>query len=76
MNVSLPDALRAFVEDEVASGEFGTASAYVQHLIRRERRRVQVRQLLLDGLASGPGVPFDDGFRTEMRARAASEPAR
>ena len=63
--------MRAFVESEVASGDYGTASAYVQHLIRRDRRRAEVRQLLLDGIASGSAGPFDEGFRQRMRSRAA-----
>lgn len=40
MNVSLPAELAAFVEGEVASGEYGTASEVVRdalRLLRRER---------------------------------------
>ena len=33
MNVSLPDGLKVFVEDQVANGSYGTASEYVRHLI-------------------------------------------
>ncbi len=63
--------MRAFVDSEVASGEYGTVSAYIQQLIRRDRRRAEVRQMLLDGIASGPSGPYDDAFRQRMRDRAA-----
>lgn len=71
MNVSLPESMRAFVDSEVASGEYGTTSAYIQQLIRRDRRRAEVRQMLLDGIASGPSGPYDESFRQRMRDRAA-----
>jgi antitoxin ParD1/3/4 len=71
LNVSLPDSMRAFVDREVSSGEYGTASAYVQELIRRDRRRAEVRQLLLDGIASGSAGVYDDAFRSRLRDRAA-----
>lgn len=70
MNVSLPDSLRDFVESEVASGDYGTASAYVQHLIRVDKRRAEVRQLLLDGLASPSDGIFDEAFRQRLFDRA------
>jgi antitoxin ParD1/3/4 len=70
LNVSLPDEMRAFVDSEVARGEFGTASAYVQQLIRRDRRRAEVRQLMLDGLESETAGQYDDAFRQRLRERA------
>jgi antitoxin ParD1/3/4 len=75
LNVSLPDEMRAFVDGEVASGDYGTASAYIQQLIRRDKRRAVVRQMLLDGIASGSAGAYDDTFRSRMRERAAGRPA-
>ena len=72
LNVSLPDSMRAFIDGEVASGDYGTASAYVQQLIRRDRRRSEVRQMLLDGIASGSAGLYDEAFRQRMMDRAAS----
>ena len=70
LNVSLPDEMRAFVDNEVARGEFSTASAYVQQLIRRDRRRAEVRQMMLDGLESASAGSYDDAFRERLRQRA------
>ena len=37
MNISLPDALKDYVEACVAEGRFSNASDYVRDLIRREQ---------------------------------------
>ncbi len=36
MNVSLPDQLKAVVEERVASGEYASASDYVRDLVRKD----------------------------------------
>lgn len=36
MNISLPEALRAFVEGQIAQRRYGTTSEYIRDLIRRE----------------------------------------
>lgn len=43
MNVSLPPELAAFVEREVASGEYGTASEVVRDGLRRLLREKSAR---------------------------------
>jgi antitoxin ParD1/3/4 len=52
LNVSLPDPLKAYVEDRVASGDFGTPSEFVRSLIRqdKERRRNLIEGSLLEAL--------------------------
>jgi len=49
LNISLPDALKAYVEGQVASGDWGTPSEYIRELIRRdkERRFANLEQNLL-----------------------------
>lgn len=39
LNITLPDSLRAFVEEQAATGGFGSASDYVQTLLRLEQER-------------------------------------
>jgi len=55
LNISLPDPLKAYVEERVASGDFGTPSEFVRSLIRqdKEHRRARIEQELLDALQSG-----------------------
>jgi antitoxin ParD1/3/4 len=52
LNISLPDPLKAYVEDRVASGDFGTPSEFVRNLIRqdKEQRRSRLETELLDAL--------------------------
>ncbi|MCD7060970.1 type II toxin-antitoxin system ParD family antitoxin [Pelagibacterium xiamenense] len=69
MNISLPDALKAFVDEQVAERGFGTSSEYVRELIRKERDRQELRKLLLEGAASGPGATADAAYFDGLRAR-------
>lgn len=55
MNVSLPDTLKEFVDEQVGSGRYSSASEYVRELIREdEKRKAQERleAMLLEGLNS------------------------
>ena len=69
MNISLPQALRSFVEEQVASRGYGTASEYVRELLRRDRDRQRLRSLLLDGAASASTVPVDEAYFDGLRER-------
>ncbi len=52
LNISLPDPLKAYVEDRVSSGDFGTPSEFIRNLIRqdKEQRRSRLETELLDAL--------------------------
>jgi antitoxin ParD1/3/4 len=39
LNVSLPEALKNYVEGQVTSGDWGTPSEYVRESIRQEKER-------------------------------------
>lgn len=45
MNISLPDSMRTFVEEQIADEGYGTASEYVRDLIRAEQKRREERKL-------------------------------
>jgi antitoxin ParD1/3/4 len=62
MNISLPEGLKSFVDAQVADRGYGSASEYLRDLIRRERDRQHLRERLLEGAASGPGVLADEAF--------------
>jgi len=70
MNISLPDSLKEFVDEQVAGRGYGTSSEYVRELIRQDRDRQHLRNLLLEGAASPPTAPVDDAYFEELRARA------
>ena len=71
MNISLPDTLKSFVDEQVSQGCYGTSSEYVRELIRKDQDRLQLRGLLLAGAASAPAAPADpayfDGLRNRVR---------
>ena len=52
MNISLPETLRSFVDTQVSEGDYTSSSEYVRELLRKERDRVRLRNLLNEGLAS------------------------
>ena len=70
MNISLPDEMKAHVEDWVATGEYANASDFVRSLIReRMDRHAHLDKLLQEGLDSGDPEPFDgEAFLAELLA--------
>ncbi len=75
MNISLPDELKDFVDEQVKRG-YGTSSEYVRELIRKDQDRLRLRELLLAGAASPPGAVADasyfKGLRTRFRTNQAT----
>ena len=69
MNISLPDTLKSFVDEQVAACGYGTSSEYVRELIRKDQDRQRLRGLLLEGAASAPGAPADKAFFDSLRKR-------
>ena len=75
MNISLPQALKAFVDEQVAGGGYGTSCEYVRELICRDQDRKQLRGQLLEGASSALTAPVNesyfDGLRDRVRGRKA-----
>lgn len=69
MNVSLPEELRTFVDEQVEDGRYGSTSEYVRELIRRDQDRHRLRGLLLDGATSVSGPVADDTYFAALRTR-------
>lgn len=59
MNVSLPDMMKIWVEQQAETGRYSNASDYVRDLIRRDQQRAakvaHLQQLVDEGIASGKG---------------------
>lgn len=78
MNVSLPESLKDFVDDQVSRRGYSTSSEYVRELIRKDQDRQRLRGLLLEGAASDSAAPADDAYFASLRkrARAGARPGR
>lgn len=76
MNISLPDSLKSFVDEQVSQRGYGTSSEYVRELIRKDADRLQLRGLLLEGANSPVTGVADDAYfnalRESVRKRANS----
>ena len=68
MNISLPGPLKDWIERQVASGGYSTASEYVREVLRLHQARAEIDLKLTQALNSGPATPLTD--RTWKRIRA------
>ena len=71
MNISLPDGMKEFVDEQVARRGYGTSSEYIRDLIRREQDRQQLRNLIIEGGSSPRAGEADAAYFDALRARAA-----
>ena len=74
MNVSLPDSLKEFVDEQVERRGYGTSSEYIRELIRKDHDRTKLRDALLEGAASKPGRPFDKAYFDVLRRGVKKRP--
>lgn len=77
MNISLPDPMKQYVEEQVSTGAYSSASEYVRELVRADQKRRdkdQLEQLLLNALNSGEPIEITtqmlEDVRRRLRARA------
>lgn len=79
MNISLPEAMRDWVEARIKAEGYGTASEYFRHLVRQEQKKAATEALeahLLKSLDSGPSREFTpadwEAIRRKVHERAAA----
>lgn len=84
LNISLPEATRTWVEEQVKKHGYGTVSEYIRQLLREEQKRqlhAEVDKSLLAALDSGEATPmtrkdWDDIERDGGLRRRAKKPTR
>ena len=69
MNISLPDTLKSFVDEQVKQRGHATSSEYVCELIRKDQERLQLRNLLWAGAGSAPAALADADYFDALRDR-------
>jgi antitoxin ParD1/3/4 len=73
MSFALPESLREYIDARVRSGEYGNTSEYLRDLIRRDQREQaarRLRELIAEGLESGPATPLTGDKIAELRELA------
>jgi antitoxin ParD1/3/4 len=70
MNLSLPDSLKSFVDEQVATRGYATSGEYVQELIRADQDRQRLRDLMLEGAAAQAAPVAGDACFVGLRDRA------
>lgn len=75
MNISLPDAMKDWVESKVGEGQYANVSDYVRDLVRRDQQRADAREKLQtmvdEALASGITSYTKEELLERMRRKAA-----
>ena len=73
MSFALPEAMRSYVNQRVASGQYGNTSEYLRELIRRdqeEQAKRRLRELIEEGLNSGPACALTPDDAAALKKRA------
>ncbi|MEH3047902.1 type II toxin-antitoxin system ParD family antitoxin [Sphingomonas adhaesiva] len=72
MNISLPDAMKEWVEQQAGTGRYSNSSDVVRDLIRREQVRAEkianMQRLVDEGRASGMSERSFDQIIADARA--------
>jgi antitoxin ParD1/3/4 len=75
MSFALPEALREYVDQRVRTGQYGNTSEYLRELIRRdqeEQAKKRLRELIEEGLRSGPGRALTSKRAAQLKKQALS----
>lgn len=79
MNISLPDQMKAWVEEQTRSGRYGNSSDVVRDLIRREQVKAEKiahwQRLVDEARASGISQRTMEDIRADAKARIAARDA-
>ena len=70
MNISLPDSMKLFVDQQVSQRGYGTSSEYLRELIRKEQERNTLRDLIVAGTLSKPSQEINADYVSDLRRKA------
>lgn len=76
MSFALPESMRDYIDTRVRDGSYGNTSEYLRELIRRDQEQqaaARLRELITEGLASGPGRLVTDDVIEQLRERAVDD---
>jgi antitoxin ParD1/3/4 len=73
VTISLPEALKAFIDKQLATKGYGNVSEYFRSLLRDAQKKeedARLETLLLEGLASGHDIPLTREFWKSIKSEA------
>lgn len=69
LTVSLPEALSAYLQEQIAAGHYNSPDDYIQALIQQDKaRKEHLEPLILEGLESGDATPMTAADWDTIRA--------
>jgi antitoxin ParD1/3/4 len=76
MGFALPEPMRAYIDKRVSAGNYGNTGEYIRDLVRRDREeqtKKRLRDLIEEGLTSGPSRRRTKADGQELLAIARGE---
>lgn len=75
VTISLPESLKTFIEEQLATKGYGNVSEYFRTLLREAQAKeddAKLEALLIEGLTSGEDIPLSREFWSELKTEAAA----
>ncbi len=72
LNISLPDSMRAYIDQKVSEGGYSTASEYIRQLVREDQKEAaqeRLELLLMEGIESGERIEGSHEYWDKLRRR-------
>jgi antitoxin ParD1/3/4 len=73
MNISIPNPLKKFVNQQISTGRYSSVSEYMRELIRQDEKckaQEKLEAILLEGVRSGDATPMTREDWKEIREAA------
>jgi antitoxin ParD1/3/4 len=70
MNISLPETMKLYLDEQVLEGEYSSVSEYIRELVREDQRRTaqgELEEFLVRAIHSGEPEDITVGMLDEMR---------
>ncbi|MGL4498923.1 MAG: type II toxin-antitoxin system ParD family antitoxin [Planktothrix sp.] len=71
LQISLPESLQQFIDQQVREGSYNNTDEYIYHLILEDQKRnakQQLEEMLITGLDSGNPIEITDDWWENKRA--------
>jgi antitoxin ParD1/3/4 len=69
VTIDLPESLATHFQSQISTGQYPTASDYIQALIKEDQaRQTRLETLALEGIHSGPSSPMTPDDWAQIRA--------